>query len=235
MILTEKDFKVREKVTTNGITARTGGVITIPQGTEAKLAEHPQYFCVVFNGETYTVHLNSGFDSLDQWHGTPAQWHKFQAAGLGKAPFKFVGIKENVARYPDGTTKAGGTCDYCSTGIRFEFWCESADKKKFKVGCDCISKVGDEGLKKAYKSSPAFRQHQRKLREKKAANVREEVKALMTEENRAKLALLPHRSGFTDRRTGQPLTALDDVTWRIQHSGNAGMVQVLKSIKTYLT
>ena len=68
--------------------------------------------------------------------------HPFQKAGLGTAPFRCASVTEAVFMLPDGTSKAGGCCDYCYTGIRWEFHIESADQRTFKVGCDCVAKTG---------------------------------------------------------------------------------------------
>lgn len=75
--------------------------------------------------------------------------HQFTEAGLGQAPFRFTGMSENVIRHANGHTQAGGSCDFCGTGIRWEFHIVSADSKGSKVGCDCIRKVGDAKLIKA--------------------------------------------------------------------------------------
>ena len=70
--------------------------------------------------------------------------HPFEKSGLGKAPFSCTHVTENVFTLPDGTSKAGGCCDYCGTGIRWEFWIKGsvAGAKQFKVGCDCVAKTG---------------------------------------------------------------------------------------------
>jgi hypothetical protein len=70
--------------------------------------------------------------------------HPFEKSGLGKAPFTCTHVTENVFALPDGTTKAGGCCDYCGTGIRWEFWIKGsvAGARQFKVGCDCVAKTG---------------------------------------------------------------------------------------------
>lgn len=70
--------------------------------------------------------------------------HPFEKAGLGKAPFQCTHVTENVFVMPDRTTKAGGCCDYCGNGIRWEFWIKGsvAGAKQFKVGCDCVAKTG---------------------------------------------------------------------------------------------
>lgn len=88
--------------------------------------------------------------------------HPFEAAGLGVAPFRFVGCTENVfVAHPGATPKAGGTCDYCSNGIRYEFHVQGADGRKFKVGCDCIRKVSSPGEKLLTASERAMRQAQK--------------------------------------------------------------------------
>ena len=58
--------------------------------------------------------------------------HPFERAGLGKPPYRFTGTEEKVYQAcHDAPQQPGGTCNYCGTGIRFCFWVESADKKKF--------------------------------------------------------------------------------------------------------
>lgn len=89
---------------------------------------------------------------------TPATVHVFEAAGLGKAPFKFIGLETsndreavNMERKNAGqiyTTNFCTSCDYCSQSIQNAYCVESSDGKRFKVGCDCIKKTGDKGLKK---------------------------------------------------------------------------------------
>jgi hypothetical protein len=76
--------------------------------------------------------------------------HKFEERGLGKAPFAYAGMSENWYVAHQGAQKQpGGSCDYCGMGIAYEFHVRSADGRQFKVGCDCIAKVGDEGLRRA--------------------------------------------------------------------------------------
>ena len=80
-------------------------------------------------------------------NGETTTIHRFELAGLGKGPFRFTGaMTEKVHCVPGCAPKAGSSCDYCGTGIRYEFWVVSADNKTFKVGCDCIHKTGDRGL-----------------------------------------------------------------------------------------
>ena len=68
--------------------------------------------------------------------------HPFEQALLGKAPFRCVRIQEIVHN-----GRAGSSCDYCGTSIRWAFFIVSTDGKEFKVGCDCVAKTHDSGLK----------------------------------------------------------------------------------------
>jgi hypothetical protein len=156
--------------------------------------------------------------------------HAFELAGLGKAPFRFVGCSENVHRSPDGTTRAGGSCDFCGTGIRTEFRIRSSDGKVSKVGCNCIAKVGDTGLLKAYKSSPEFRALERAKRDAKAALVNEELDAIFAA-NEAAWKAAPHPRGFVDWNTKAPLSKWDDmVRYRglCGASGRAAWLPILR-------
>lgn len=70
--------------------------------------------------------------------------HVFERAQLGVGPFRFVGMEEKAISYPDGTSQAAGTCQYCGTGNCY--WIQSADCRKFYVGSDCVGHLGDEKL-----------------------------------------------------------------------------------------
>lgn len=156
--------------------------------------------------------------------------HAFEVAGLGAAPFRFVGMSENAITHPDGTTQAGGCCAYCYTGIRFECRVVSADNKSFVVGSNCIAKVGDTGLLKAYKTSPDFRRHQAKLRAVKAKAVFETLSALIASK-KEEFAAKPHPYGFVDRVTGTPMTYLDYINYSFDRCGAAGRAGMLKAMQ----
>lgn len=69
--------------------------------------------------------------------------HLFEQRGLGKAPFECVS-------YVDvGSVRAGVTCQYCGTAIRNVYTVRDALRATFVVGCECIRKTGDKGLRKA--------------------------------------------------------------------------------------
>lgn len=71
---------------------------------------------------------------------TAAAIHPFEAAGLGKAPFRFLGLTENAIKVGDHI-QPGGTCDFCGTGIKYECRIGSADGRRFVVGTDCVMKL----------------------------------------------------------------------------------------------
>jgi hypothetical protein len=112
--------------------------------------------------------------------------HPFEKAKLGKAPFSCTHVTENVFVVGDGTTKAGGCCDYCGTGIRWEFWIKGsiAGVKQFKVGCDCVAKTGwgIEGFEKVRAD------HTRARRQAGATKRREARKAQIEAERAQKAA-----------------------------------------------
>lgn len=79
--------------------------------------------------------------------------HPFEAAGLGLAPFRFVGYSHSVGPIttqiaPGIEVQVGapgqpmGTCAYCSRGIAHLYHIKSSDEKRFIVGCDCVAKIG---------------------------------------------------------------------------------------------
>jgi len=77
--------------------------------------------------------------------------HPFESRGFGKAPFKCVAVTKNVYSACPGHSQPGGTCDYCGTGIMYEFHIQSSDGRKFKVGSDCVEKT-DKDLSRQVKT-----------------------------------------------------------------------------------
>lgn len=73
--------------------------------------------------------------------------HAFEKAGLGKAPYRAIGFSEAKFQACHGAPiQCGASCDYCGTGIMNVYHVESSDGKTFKVGCECVTKTGDESL-----------------------------------------------------------------------------------------
>lgn len=156
--------------------------------------------------------------------------HKFEAAGLGIAPFHVVGF--DIVKYvacPGAPAQPGSTCDFCGQAIMNVFYIADKNNKRFKVGCDCVNKTGDEGLKKESKTHPDVLKHRRVLEAEKARVVFETLKDLI-ERNRALYASQPHPLGYYDRRTGKPANRLDQIEWLFHRSGRTGRARLLNSL-----
>lgn len=91
--------------------------------------------------------------------------HIFENAGMGKAPFRVVGLysipSPSLAEHNPSAYNAQlqampknvacGSCYYCHAALVHNFIIESSDKKLSVVGCDCVAKVNDSGLVKQVK------------------------------------------------------------------------------------
>lgn len=161
--------------------------------------------------------------------------HKFETAGLGKAPFTYTGsyelrgpIKIADGSYSGAPGQPMGTCQYCSQGIAICCQIRSSDGREFIVGSDCVLKVGDAGLTRIVKAEVNARKREmQKARD--AKRIAAAVDAF--EGNREIFATLPHPRGFTDRQTGAALTLADQVDWMLANSGNAGKVRTARVIE----
>jgi len=165
--------------------------------------------------------------------------HRFETAGLGKAPFRYVGFTER--RGPEKILDANGnwnglecgapgqpmgTCDYCGQGIAICCEIVSSDGKRFVVGSDCVEKTGDKGIVVKVKSAVnKLRSEKRKASE--AKRIAEFAAELETEELRAVLAALPHPQAW---RAEQGETLLDSVEWFMAHAGNAGKMKTIRMV-----
>lgn len=67
--------------------------------------------------------------------------HPFEKSGLGKAPFRCVGIRENWYSACAGHRQPGGHCNYCGTGIAYEFIIKDCEDRQFIVGSDCVTRT----------------------------------------------------------------------------------------------
>ena len=68
--------------------------------------------------------------------------HKWERMGA-VAPYAYKGFSVSIYQASSEAPKqAGTTCDYCGTGILYEYVIKSADGKVFVVGCDCVQKTG---------------------------------------------------------------------------------------------
>ncbi len=163
--------------------------------------------------------------------------HKFESAGLGAAPYRYTGCERTVVVDGVGenaTTRPGASCDFCSTAISTAFHLLSADGRKFKVGCDCITKAGDEGLKRLISSDVRrMDRDKRNAREAKrnAVITARAAELLSCPELVAKLAALPHPNQW---RSEKGETLLDSCKWMLDHAGTQGRASVIKKMEKHI-
>ena len=175
---------------------------------------------------------------------TAVKIHPFEQAGLGKAPFRFVGMGSQDLCYGEAilnraeyertgirvTTKPGGSCAYCGTAIMRMYGIESADGRRFHVGCECVHKTGDAHLIRIV--DDATRKHERAKRD--AVHARKLIRLaaiLADEESRAKLATMPHPNA---KFASEGRTLLDWADWMRANAGRSGQTRALAAVTAAL-
>jgi hypothetical protein len=164
---------------------------------------------------------------------TASTIHPFELAGLGKAPFRYIGAVEQpvtstgtvvigVYRGVQVETSDGGTCDHCGAGIINMFRVQSSDGNIFKVGCDCLKKV--DIVNPATLKADVKRAKEAKI-DARIANAR---KLLETEAVRSALASKPHHQPWAQAKG---LTMLDCVEWLLANAGRTGKTDAAKIIE----
>lgn len=163
--------------------------------------------------------------------GETSTIHRFEAAGLGKAPFAFTGkvTEKTYCACPGAPVQPGSKCDYCGTRIRYEFWVRSADGREFKVGCDCIYKTRDTSLIKQISVA------ERKLRDAKNAAAKASKAERVAQRIEAARAKLPSVSGTLASKphpnsyyAGQGRTLLDYVNWCLENRGGLTAAYIIE-------
>lgn len=160
--------------------------------------------------------------------------HPFERAGLGVAPFRFVGMfsdfgphfcEMNGVRVEVGAHgQPMGTCDYCGQGIGYCFTIRSADGREFVVGSDCVAKTSDPGAPLGFETAVA-REARKALREQRHARERRQVEEgrEFVSANREALAAIPSPSGRG--------SLLDRVEWLLENAGTAGRLRAIREAR----
>jgi len=166
---------------------------------------------------------------------TTAILHPFEAAGLGQAPFRYVGMVESRAPVGDGHFKPGSSCDYCGTAIRYCCKIRSVDGRTFKVGTDCVFKTCievDTSLALAVRKAMADLAY-----EKREAKRRAEWEKLSARLTAARAILAVSPSLFADRPhpnayfASQGLTLRDYYEFLMKSGGESGRVSACRAIE----
>lgn len=168
--------------------------------------------------------------------------HPFERAGLGKAPFRFIGVE--VRRGPMPILDANGrptgamagspgqpmgTCSYCGQGIAECCFIKSADGNVFMVGNVCVGKTRDKRL-----STETERAVRKMRKESKTAALKVRVEATWkaldeSPELREKIAASgPHPNPFFAERGA---TMLDYVAFLLEKGGEAGRAKACKMVE----
>lgn len=143
--------------------------------------------------------------------------HRFERAGLGKAPFRVTGYGEYKYQACHGAPIQPGTsCDFCGTACIYVANIRAADGKKFHVGLDCVEKVGDAGMVSAIKHSPEYRKIQRDKRYARDEVIKAELETLLSQV-----------------RERYPVYA-GDFDWRLPRCGMAGRARIRKEMRELL-
>lgn len=147
--------------------------------------------------------------------------HVFEKAGLGKAPFTFIGmyVDRGPKNMGNGYTVGSpgqpmGTCDYCGTGIANCCRIQSSDGKVFVVGTDCVEKTGDSGLRAQVDKEKIKARH---------ASDDQKIEAGKTwaEENRPILETLPYGRH----------NLYESLQWYFKNAGRSGKLRVLRDAR----
>jgi hypothetical protein len=166
--------------------------------------------------------------------------HPFERGGLGKAPFRFIGVQEKTYQScPGAPVQPGGTCDYCSNGIRYVYRIRSADGKVFGVGSECVRKLdrADNRLVKTVEAAErALKRKQSQAKRaaalpKELARVQAAFAAYASDPAIAEsFAKLPHPR-LSVLRDGTVPTKADYVSWLILNAGHTGRFAIAKEIE----
>jgi hypothetical protein len=105
--------------------------------------------------------------------------HPFERAGLGVAPFRFVGYYESkfqaIPGDPSCPVLPGLSCDFCGQGIMIVCQIQDARGARFKVGQDCCRRTNDGRLVAAVEK--VLTDREREIRKARSAKRRTQRRA----------------------------------------------------------
>ena len=160
--------------------------------------------------------------------------HAFEKAGLGLAPFRFVGVECRVGPIrqanKDGTvTEIGspgqpmGCCEYCGQGIKECCIIRDRTGKEFIVGNVCVGKTHDKGLVDATKAAV----NKMRLKAKKVKDAERIERGQAALQDAGVVRRLDNMNH--PRISGK--TMHDYVTWMFRYAGTAGKIRACRIIE----
>jgi hypothetical protein len=147
---------------------------------------------------------------------TEEKIHVFEAAGLGKAPFKVVGLailpdpslgEHNPDAYQNALRALPkdvpvGVCRYCGTALKNNYIVQDATGRKFAVGSECVAKTGDAGMISKAKLLDKQRQQAINL-QKRQEDTRKRVDAAKVKREKEESEQRIRNKGLTDAEVKQ--------------------------------
>lgn len=151
--------------------------------------------------------------------------HVFERAGLGPAPFRYVGYERKTYQAaPGAPVQPGSSCDYCGTGIIDVCMIQAADGRRFKVGSTCVNKTGDAGL-----VDPVRRAVRKAKAEQRKAAETARIDAAFIRLDASESLRAAFR-GFAHPKL-ENLTLLDWANWQATRAGHAGRLALARRIE----
>ena len=170
---------------------------------------------------------------------TTKEIHLFEKAGLGMAPFRIVGVEIRVGpvKVHEGNgceTWVGapgqpmGKCDYCGEGISECWVIRSKDGREFEVGCVCVNKTGDSGLRS--EMAPLKTKMRNARADERIGRARRLLESMS--DVRDLLKASPHPNAHFASQGG---TLLDWVRFMLEKAGRSGATKVTRIVEGALS
>lgn len=163
-----------------------------------------------------------------QFTPPPAGTHPFERAGLGRAPFRFIGMTREVYQAcADAPMQPGAACEYCGQGIMYVCMIEDATGRKFKVGSDCVEKTYGHGSSIQNKAEQDRKRLEAEAKARRLAERVERAKAILIEHPRL-LTDEPHPYAASNQ---SHWTLRDRVEWLFANAGARGRTQACQIVE----
>jgi hypothetical protein len=158
--------------------------------------------------------------------------HPWEKAGLGVAPFQYVGCAQTVRQVGIMTSFAQptGSCAYCGAALSFSCYIQDATGAEFTVGDTCVTKLDAMELDAATRKVATKAERALKLAKKSARKARE-VARIEAAKNagpdvRNRLDAEPHP-------TRDGLTLRDWVGFMFANAGHTGQLKAARVVERY--